>query len=382
MAVTLQQNRGPIQVAKATVRSDERVQVLDSWRGFAMCAVFLIHCAVGTASLLGDKFSLCLVFRNLAGFGHIGLHIFFVLSGYLSTRILLQTQTSKHYYANWYARRCLRIFPLYYAFLIFCLVVVPCALGPEAYRFFGLKHGIGWLWVYGTNIYQSVHRNWCYGQLSHLWSLAVEEQFYLLWPLVVRFLPPARLTRFSVGLLSTSIILRLYFALFQHDYFVPRVFTLCNMDCIAGGAIVAILINTRSREYCLRAGKMLLAISTVALPAYFITGYGSPNIVSAFAPLATGIASCGVILHTVSQPGSCKPWFDKALAWVGRYSYGIYLVHYPILGLVLKTLPVRMTPIPEMIVVTTIVGALSLAIAYASYEFYEKRFLKLKLKFQ
>src|SRR5215469_16350920 len=174
----------------------KRMPQLDALRGLAVIAV-LIH---NTGRDLYTGF----LTRN----GWMGVDLFFVLSGFLITGILLDTKNSDGYFRNFYARRCLRIWPLYYCTLFFMFVVVPLVRPSEAHQIFEPRSMPWWSYfVYLQNfLVPSITR--ATGLLGVTWSLAVEEQFYLVWPLVVRFLTETQLRRLSITLICCSPVLR------------------------------------------------------------------------------------------------------------------------------------------------------------------------------
>src|SRR4051812_38390961 len=161
------------------------VPALDGLRGFAILLVLLLHFTpMGEAST-----KIGAIGKWIASAGGIGVDLFFVLSGFLITGILLDAKGTPHFFRNFYARRTLRIFPLYYGVLFVCFILVPL-FHPFNAEEQQVAHEQGWLWLYGTNIRESMsgadwpfHRGWI--SMDHFWSLAVEEHFYLVWPLAV-----------------------------------------------------------------------------------------------------------------------------------------------------------------------------------------------------
>jgi peptidoglycan/LPS O-acetylase OafA/YrhL len=135
--------------------------------------------------------------------GWIGVQLFFALSGFLITAALLDSQDGLHYFRNFYAKRALRILPLYYAVLLALLVVLPWFIAPRVPYSYEQQ---ATLWLFVLNWTQASP----YG-FGHFWSLAIEEQFYLLWPLVVWRLAPRRLVTVCNGLRHRSLG-----ALYQH----------------------------------------------------------------------------------------------------------------------------------------------------------------------
>ena len=162
--------------------------VLDGIRGLAILLVTAYRFDIGPeyGQLPGS-----LVFQILRH-GDMGVDLFFVLSGFLITGILFDARGRKHYFRNFYARRALRIFPLYYGFLFVTLVAPPALCGPEYDLFPEAESNQAWLWLYGANLLVAVRDSWCLGSFDHFWSLSVEEHFYFLWPLVIFFFCASR----------------------------------------------------------------------------------------------------------------------------------------------------------------------------------------------
>src|SRR5262245_35087776 len=168
---------------------------LDGVRGVAILMVMAIH-FVGdsTARTLGQT-----LLVKAAGYGLLGVDLFFVLSGFLITGILLDAKNRPHYFRNFYALRTLRIFPLYYAVLAVLLLLIPAVttLSPLLEQ---AREQQGWLWTYTTNFYVAYTSSWrSLTYVTHFWSLASEEHFYLVWPLVVFALRRKALERVCVG---------------------------------------------------------------------------------------------------------------------------------------------------------------------------------------
>src|SRR5687768_1805284 len=175
---------------------------LDGLRGTAVIAVLVCHYAV----LLPRTPAV-----GLLEIGWAGVDLFFVLSGFLITGILLDARGTPHYLRNFYARRALRIFPLYYGFLAVTLLVsLAVKLAPGASHE-GLRHL--WaaqpsLWTYTANYWMPAQTAWSPWSevVIPLWSLSVEEQFYLVWPLVVCRLSERGLVRLCVGIVAGALL--------------------------------------------------------------------------------------------------------------------------------------------------------------------------------
>src|ERR1700712_417529 len=160
--------------------SSRHITSLDGYRGIAFLLVFLRHYTLTRHS----HSRILLGIMNVSAVGWAGVDLFFVLSGFLITGILLDTRTEQHYFRNFIVRRALRIFPLYYMVLFVMLALTPLLhlqwhRGHIAY-FFYLGNVAG-------NINPNLQDVLPYFSLLPLWSLSLEEQFYLLWPLVIYF---------------------------------------------------------------------------------------------------------------------------------------------------------------------------------------------------
>jgi peptidoglycan/LPS O-acetylase OafA/YrhL len=165
--------------SKSIVASNH-IPELDGVRGFAILAVTLYRFSrdIPTDTRLGA------VLHDGLTLGSRGVELFFVLSGFLITGVLLDAKSSPHRYRNFFARRSLRIFPLYFTALGLFVVILPWVLGSRA-PFRQATEQQFYLWTYLSNIRMSWMGEWNFGRLDHFWSLAVEEHFYLIWPWII-----------------------------------------------------------------------------------------------------------------------------------------------------------------------------------------------------
>ena len=160
-----------------------------------------------------------------------------MLSGFLITGILHDTKESAHRTRNFYARRSLRIFPLYYGLLIVVFAALPFVLPGTDPRLEQVESMRPWLFLYGTNIFVSIYDKWCI--LGHFWSLAVEEHFYLVWPLVVFGLLRKAAMRVCGLVVVAALACRLAF-IARGFVLAPYCLTLCRMDSLVIGGFLAL----------------------------------------------------------------------------------------------------------------------------------------------
>lgn len=215
------------------------ISQLDGVRGLAILAVTLYRFSkeIPTDSWLGQ--TLYMFF----GLGDRGVDLFFVLSGFLITGILVDTKGSKHYFINFLARRSLRIFPLYFAALFLLLIIgnwFPAFSG----KFALADKNQFYLWTYLANFKMSVDGVWCFGYLDHFWSLAVEEHFYLVWPLALFVCSRGTALKLAAVTAVVCAGARVCFAAVSDNGVAPDVFTLFRCDALLIGAMLALQIRS------------------------------------------------------------------------------------------------------------------------------------------
>src|SRR3981081_3459715 len=160
-----------------------RIRGLDGLRGIAILLVMIYHQTVAVGSTPVDRF---VGFWTLSGW--VGVDLFFVLSGFLITGILYDSRGSTGYFRNFYARRVLRIFPLYYAVVALSLFILPHLPHWKLDSLARINGDELWYWTYLSNFSIGAHSEFRHGILDISWSLAIEEQFYLTWPILVLLL--------------------------------------------------------------------------------------------------------------------------------------------------------------------------------------------------
>ena len=374
---------------RGTIGDDVRghMRALDGWRGLAILMVVLHN---GAYVVVADPNLLAKLIRGTLAAGWAGVSLFFVLSGFLISGILLDTKDSPRFLRHFYVRRTLRIFPLYYATLFVICIVLPLFLSPGEWSASVREHQI-WYWTYLPN-WVSLRGGGIDG-LSHFWSLGVEEQFYLLWPPLILFARNGWFPRIAALIALGAPLSRLW----MHSVGLPAEalyeFTNARIDALAIGALLAV---TARREDWLAAlwrtrGRLLGAV-TAALVAVLLWTQGF----EAYDPVVLILGqSLIAILFAVLMLVTIRPvtreerlltrWMSIGwLCSLGKYSYAIYVFHFPLHAIARQHLdPMIELAGPTARVFLGIVYAIGLLgastlVAIASWHVLEKRFLGLK----
>jgi len=349
---------------------------LDGVRGIAVSLVLLFHLQV-----------------PLFGLGWCGVDLFFALSGYLITTILLATKDSPNYFRNFYARRVLRIFPLYFAALFAVFFVAL----PVAERLH-LTHAVSiseqlWYWFYLSN-WRNASGHILY-YLSHFWTLAVEEQFYLVWPLLVFLLSRRSLLKVCAGAIVLCLVAR---TALSGDPALTELLhrgTIFRMDDLAWGALLALAACDPQFALLLRKwGKFAAILAILALTSILIfvgpTALSRPMLSLGYTTLGL-LSAC--LVSAASRRGSPIRWASRILNFgplrsFGKYSYGIYVLHYPIVILLqmvgsrIATKPPLLEAGGPFLVFKVSLGfALSYVAALISWNLLEAPILRWKVRF-
>jgi peptidoglycan/LPS O-acetylase OafA/YrhL len=309
-----------------------RIAELDAIRGIGIGLVLLDHFWPKT---LGT------ILFSLGQLGWIAMDAFFVLSGFLITGILVDTRARADYFRNYYTRRSLRIFPLYYVVLLAILVLTYVSQGSHGAENATFAHQYGspvWFYFYLGNFKIAQAGAWpSIPSYAPLWSLQIEEQFYLLLPLAVRWMRLDHLSRLLWCMVFLSPVFRVLFFLHNPTNPFPEFVLLpCHMEGLALGALIAIRFRTgpwpiqRGRLAALTAG-LLLAISAASFagkPVLPDQVWSSPfNLVAGIS--FSSLACASLVLSLIVFRGS---WYTRVLriapiAYIAQISYGIYLLH-------------------------------------------------------
>ncbi|HEX9247481.1 MAG TPA: acyltransferase [bacterium] len=385
----------PLQRQRAELlHSHAHLPALDGVRGMAILLVLAFH-----SFLLGgfrpavalDRIAIALVEP-----GWSGVDLFFVLSGFLITGILYDAKGRDGYFRNFYARRILRIFPLYYGFLGVVFLLLP-RLTPFGRHHASLLHDQVWYWTYLLNVLISL-RGWPpVADFNHFWSLAVEEQFYLVWPFVVFMLGRRALLLACVGIAAGSFAVRaaLWAASPPTVAQMASVLMPARMDALAVGALIALV--AREPGGLARLSRWAPPAAAAAAGCLGMIFYWRHSLAPTDAAVQIlgftllAIFYGGLLAVTLTSPresAAGRLFAHPGLRLLGRYSYGFYVFHLPIIWVTRNFLNAASLPavagseLPGQLLFTAVVAAASLGAAALSWHLYESRFLKLKVLFR
>ena len=355
---------------------------LDGVRGVAIVGVTLYRFSKELDAAANPALALAKDFLSLGG---RGVDLFFVLSGFLITGILLKTKSKRGFFRNFIARRALRIFPLYFATLLVCLFIFPYLFStkifdlPSSNQFY--------LWTYTSNFLMARENSWCFGPLDHFWSLAVEEHFYLLWPLAVYFLSMTAILRVSVAIVLGVGAIRAVASLWPEWTVAVDVFTVFRCDALCMGAILAVIVAQRDHvDRMVWIAKRCLPLLAIATLVFAVTGKRWMTLPHTIVP-ALMVVVLALIVAGKSSNYLSRKLRSPILRWFGKYSYGMYVVQLPLVTLLpisafvstlgLATMHSVLTSLAYLVMMVS----LTCGIAYISFHQFENRFLNLKRYF-
>jgi peptidoglycan/LPS O-acetylase OafA/YrhL len=321
----------------------------------------------------------------------IGVDVFFVLSGFLITGVLYDTKGSPGFFRKFYGRRTLRIFPLYYGVLAAVFLAPSLLLGhpltSEA-RWEQL-----WHWTYLSNVDVALHGWQEPIEIGHFWSLAVEEQFYLVWPVVVFAFARAGLLRIAVVCLVGALALRSVLPLWLDPLSVYVLMP--TRMALAAGAFVALAARGPSGWAVFGPWpRRVLVTSLGFLAAIFLWRRGLREVdvvvrTVGYSVIAVGTASLIALAMTSGSSSRLrKALSSRILVALGTYSYGLYVFHHIVvlrmrdLGFSASRVPTLWgSEIPGLVVFAVVAMTASSLLAYLSWHLWEMPFLRLKRHF-
>lgn len=353
------------------------IPALDGLRGLAILLVTIYRFSPGPSddSLVGQwLFSIMHTWT-------CGVDLFFVLSGFLITGILFDTKEKDGYLVNFFGRRSLRIFPLYFAVLAIAFLLFPL-LGITVFA--PQQPHQAWLWCYGTNIFQSIQGSWCLGPFDHFWSLAVEEHFYLVWPLVIGCLSRTSAMRTCVAIIIASVVGRVGWMLAGGNEVTPSVLTLFRADALAVGAWLALAVRDR---------RGIANLATAAWTTLVITGLLLIPVLAMDrrlmmipeALLAWFFGSL-LLLAVMDRGESWLGWLwnNRFLQWLSKYGYGMYVYQNLLIPIMAPLVTSKLlcdllgSALLGRLCYIGIMSTLTFAVAAVSWHCFEERILRLK----
>lgn len=348
----------------------------DALRFFAFLIVFISH--IPLPKLWGlDQYHIV---------GSVGVSFFFVLSGFLISYILLveKLNTNTIEFKRFFGRRALRIWPLFYAMIAFAFIT------PYLLSWVGLgskDEGYEPNWLLSCLFLENYNMMWSHdfpnvSPLRVMWSLCIEEHFYIIWVLLLKFIPVKRiplLVVISIGVANITRVIYWNIGIDSMDVF-------SNIDYFALGALPA--------YYLLQAPERLKNLDNISLPIKWsvvvligLSIFIIPEFLGSYASLALpviyGPLFLLVLLFTLTARNTFLIKDENRLSQLGLYTYGLYLFHTICINLILKISPnlgVNPSNLKGYLLVFGLSMVLSIGISYASYELFEKQFLKLKKK--
>lgn len=338
----------------------KKINQLDALRSFAAFSVIIHHFL--------PEFNL-----GTFSFGWIGVDVFFVISGYLITAILLEQKVfignKLLIIRNFLIKRILRLFPIYYLFISILLVLMYA---------FGM-----YVWDRGNEIYYYTYtqnilffKEGMKGiQANHLWSLAVEEQFYLFWPWLVLNISNKNLIRSLVVIIPITLLFKSFASIANF-----RMLTVAHFDTLGGGALIALLVKEKSEGFLLLINKIkgFLILATILL--FTLSSFYKVD--TFFIPFSVFALSMGLVIGCYYNFTGILGYVlnNIKLQYLGKISYGLYLYHKPIPFFIKIIISKSQIPINNLILFVASF-LLSIMIAHASYHLIEKPILKFKDKF-
>ena len=347
---------------------------LDTLRGIAVLGVLFLH---GFEWQYGGLHfaAPARLFLLLTQPGWIGVNLFFVLSGFLITGILLESRDRPDYYRRFYARRALRILPPYYLLLILLGLLHQASMG-----FLGLS------FIYLANLTSFFGVAMDYGPL---WSLAVEEHYYILWPTVVRKLKSRSLVVFSTAICAAVPISRAIAFRYNHRIGIDW-YTWFVADGLATGSLLAVLLRSSIRRrqvasLCAALMAGALALAAAGVPFGILSRQSLLGAAMQFTVINTFFAGF-LLLFLLLGTSSWKFCVNRpVLQFFGYISYGLYLFHIIVFRIYDKCAHAYWPQLEPsaghfslVLVRFAVAGGAAVALSYLSRKYYEERFLRLK----
>jgi peptidoglycan/LPS O-acetylase OafA/YrhL len=361
-----------------------RIRELDGVRGIAILCVIYWHYICCLADQ--NKSPVVQSLRSLGQVSWAGVDLFFVLSGFLIGGILVANKEAPNFFRVFYLRRSLRVFPLYYFWLLLFVLVRPILGNGFPWLMKDPLH-LGWYATYSQNFGYALRNSWGGSNwLDITWSLAVEEQFYLLLPLLVFFLGRRSLAVLSVAVIASAPFFR-YFLVQSNHTLGAMVLLPARWDDLFLGVLGALFLSRKDAVEKCQRHPILIQILFFDLLSFNIFWLRDPSIWRWpwLASLQTSLLGAfGLSMIFVALFAPWRAIFRaRWLVWMGAISYGVYMFHQGISGLVQG---IFHNPIPYLLTfndlgLVSISLALSLTLAYLSFRYFESPLIRFGHRF-
>lgn len=351
---------------------------LDVVRFFAFVAVFVYHTLnVPLDRLIGRHAPLWFaqIQVSVSRAGAYGVDLFFVLSAYLITELLTREKEERGLLdvKSFYLRRILRIWPLYYFFILLA-ALVPF-LNPN--HAFTLRYIVGFLFLAGNWV--TIAFGPPYSAALPLWSVSVEEQFYLLWPPIVARLSGRSIACTAIGMILVANVVRVIVLLLHGGGWSVWANTLARLDPMAAGILLALFLHGRAPNLVptLRFVLITGGIVGIALTGHFAAPWGSglPWLGTLISYPAVSACATAILFGTIGIGVRLRP-----LEYLGKISYGLYVYHQACIWVTDRLLHTQNAVLHVCLREVVALG-LTIVVSAISYLFLEKPFLNLKQKF-
>ena len=325
------------------------------------------------------------------GTGWMGVQLFFLLSGYLITLILIRSRGQPRALPTFFIRRILRIFPVYFLMLGIFVVSLPALSRIMPEWALEIREHAFWYWTYSTNWIQPFLND---KGLPHLWSLAVEEQFYLLWPFLVLYLPRRFLPVVFVAFIAIATVSRTALLTGSAPWMQSAAYlwTTSRLDALAAGGVLAWLAS-RGNLPSLRIARAIFWAGTAAVLFVILVSHeflSSSGGVQLFNQSLAIVMFFGLIARVLREDSALYlRWLrHPAAVWIGRVSFAMYLFHLPIFRLWFKVNPLPTQHLADgarfaaIVANFMAVALMSVVLASLSWIAFERPVLRLKRHFR
>ncbi len=365
------------------------IPALDGLRGIAIILVMLHH-----FTSLRPTSGLDALIGSVLFFFWTGVDLFFVLSGFLITGILLDSRGGERYFTTFYARRTLRIFPLYYLVLMLAFVVLPKFPAVNLVLSGHADLPPQWpYWLYLTN-FSIAEGGWGHAWVDVGWSLAIEEQFYLVWPLVIWLCPPRLVVWLCTAIFVAQVFGRSFARASDVAVLPIYVVTWFRLDGFVIGALLAVALRRGIMPALDRLAPAVVIAGVAGLIAVTILGghtWWWNRWMQQFGYSLIAVVGGAMLVSAINRPADSLWPRMLSAGWLrafGKYSYGLYLIHPPVMLAVreyvfnpLEHETLGIAPWIAQVLFYGAAAAPTFALAWLSWRLFEAPILGLKARF-